>query len=91
MDTRKEYSASVDAPPDRTKCPPDIRVKAYAKGETSGDNSLEEHVRECPWCALEYRDYVKDLLWDRFLKRSTTASFFVVAAILVAIFLRSCH
>ena len=91
MDTQKEYSASVEAPPDRANCPPDTRVKAYAKGEISGDSSLEEHVRQCAWCASEYRDHVKDLIWDRFLKQSTNASFIVVAAIIIAVSLRSCH
>jgi len=91
MDTQNEYGASIEAPPDRANCPPEATVKAHAKGEISGDRSFEEHVRQCAWCASEYRDQVKDLMWDRFFKRSTNASFIVVAAIVIAATLRSCH
>ena len=91
MGPQKEFGASIEAPPDRTDCPPDTRVKAYAKGEISGDSSLEEHVRQCAWCASEYRDHVKDMMWDQFLKRSTYASFIVPVAIVIAVSLRSCR
>ena len=91
MDKQKEHRASIEVPLERARCPPDDKVRAYAKGEISNDPSLEEHVRECAWCAAEYRDHVRDLMWDQFLKRSTYASFIVPIAIAIAVTLRACR
>ncbi len=91
MGKQKEYRASIEGPLERASCPSDDKVRAYAKGEISNDPSLEEHVRACAWCATEYREHVKDLMWDQFLRRSTYASFLVPIAIAIAVTLRSCR
>ena len=69
--------------PDRSQCPPDAKVRAFAKGDISGDESLEEHVQQCVCCAREYRDHLKDLEWNRFIGRSTKASYLVILAIII--------
>lgn len=79
--------------PDRSQCPADEKVRALAmgKGNITKDQSLEEHIRQCEWCAREYRDHAMDLEWNRFITRSTKASYVVLVAIVVAVVLRSCH
>jgi hypothetical protein len=76
---------------DRSNCPTDDKVRAFANGEISGDQFLEEHLRQCSWCAQEYRDLARDLEWNRFIRRSTKASCLVILAIVVFEVLRSCH
>lgn len=68
---------------DRSECPPDEKIRALAKGELSGDRTLQQHVKECEWCAREYRDHAKDLEWNRFIDRSTKASYVVILAIII--------
>ena len=68
---------------DRNQCPPDEKVRAFAKGKISGDTTVEEHIQNCQWCAREYRDHARDLEWNRFIGRSTKASYVVILAIII--------
>jgi hypothetical protein len=77
--------------PDRTHCPPDEKVRAYANGEILEDKFLDEHLHQCQWCSQEFRDHARDLEWNRFISRSTKASYVVILAIVVVALLRSCH
>src|SRR5579863_4531785 len=74
--------------PDRSQCPPDEKVRTFADGKLS-DASLEMHIRQCEWCAREYRDHARDLEWNRFIRRSTWALSLVVLAIIIFEALRS--
>ncbi len=86
-------SLETESVPDRSRCPPDEEVRAFvtANGKVTKDESLEEHIRQCEWCAREYRDHASDLKWNQFITRSTKASYLVLIAIVIAIVLRSCH
>jgi hypothetical protein len=83
--SKKDAAVAVetDNAPDRSQCPPDEKVRALAKGDIIGDKLLEQHVEECEWCAREYRDHAKDLEWNRFIGRSTKASYLVILAIII--------
>jgi hypothetical protein len=93
MDRKKDAVPAVgmESAPDRSHCPPDDKVRAYANGEISEGHSIAEHLRQCSWCAREYRDHAKDLEWNRFINRSTKAFYFVLPVIVVVAALRSCH
>lgn len=82
----KENTSSPVRPtpaPDRTQCPPDAKVRSFAKGEITGDTALEQHIQDCPWCARELKDHERDLEWNRFVGRSTKASYLVILAIII--------
>src|SRR5271165_3079481 len=70
-------------PTDRSKCPPDDRVRALANGELPENKELQGHISQCAACAREYQDHLKDLASQRFIKRSTRISYVVGAGILV--------
>jgi hypothetical protein len=76
---------------DRSNCPPDERVRAYANGEITDDASLVEHIKQCAWCAEEFKDHARDLEWNRFINRSIKVASVVLLAILIVSALRSCH
>jgi len=82
---KKDAAVAVEteSTPDRSQCPPDEKVRALAKGDISGDKKLEQHVEECEWCAREYKDHARDLEWNRFVGRSTKASYLVILAIII--------
>lgn len=77
--------------PDRTDCPPDARVRAYANGKIQDDQSIADHVVECPYCARELKDHARDLAVNRFLNLSTWLATLVILAIVIAAVLRSRH
>jgi hypothetical protein len=89
---KAELSSVVTGPPpDRSHCPPDGRVRAYADGKIQDDKSLADHVAQCPWCAAEFKDHARDLEWNRFLNLSTWLSILVILVIVITAVLRSHH
>lgn len=83
-------TAVTEAPihADKSECPSDDTLRSLAKSDLSGDDELQTHLEHCERCAQEYRDYARDNEWNRFITRSTKASYFVILAIIISEIIR---
>ena len=75
---------------DRSNCPSDEAIKAFAHGEHPGDEELETHLATCDYCRRELIDHKAQRELERFYNKTNwLLTSVVVLMIFVAIY-RSC-
>jgi hypothetical protein len=85
-----EIEGHADSP-DRSTCPSYEQIKALAVGASEDLPDVHAHVSDCRWCAHDYRDFLRDREWNKFLSRSTWLSVAVVLILVIRVIWDSRH
>ena len=87
----KSQPAANQTASDRSHCPSDRDVRAYADGKIPDFDGVAQHVQNCECCKREYLDHKRDLAEQQFVGNSTKLMYVVIAGIVLFSVLRSCQ